>query len=361
MKLVSILIPAALLLTAAGVPAQVEHHSPEDMFEEVWETFDRGYALFGVKSIDWQALHDTYRPRVSAETTEEELFELLTAMLACLNDTHVMVSATTLGRDFSAGYHGPMIAEKGLQGALEFLHQRPLPQRYFSEPPATAGGGTYQYGWVGNGIGYVHFYGFDDVAGSARAMDEILAALEGARAFVVDVRNNSGGDDRVGKVIADRFADTRRLYMVTRDRNGPGHDDFADPKYWHVDPAENAFTGPVILLTSRYSVSAAENFALAMRVLPHVTVVGDTTSGCFADMKWFDLPNGWRYSISRNLFVDYNGKCWEGIGVPPDVLVPGRHRQGDTDRAMDRALVLLEGNGPPKQDESASAAAARPR
>jgi tetratricopeptide (TPR) repeat protein len=96
-----------------------------------------------------------------------------------------------------------------------------------------------------------------------------------------------------------------------------------------------------------------------MRVLPHVTVVGDTTSGCFADMEWFDLPNGWRYSLSKNLFVDYDGRCWEGVGVPPDVLVSGEHRDGDVDRAFETAMQLLQGDGPPLQDESSSAAAVR--
>lgn len=104
----------------------------------------------------------------------------------------------------------------------------------------------------------------------------------------------------MGKVIADRFAGKCRLYMVVRDRSGPGYDDFREPKYWHVDPAPRTFTKPAILLANRFSVSAAENFVLAMRVLPHVTVVGDFTSGCFADMAWFDLPNGWRFSLSRN-------------------------------------------------------------
>ena len=36
------------------------------------------------------------------------------------------------------------------------------------------------------------------------------------------------------------------------------------PKYWHVDPAERTFTGTVVLLTSRLSISAAENFALEL-------------------------------------------------------------------------------------------------
>ena len=50
-----------------------------------------------------------------------------------------------------------------------------------------------------------------------------------ARALVVDVRGNGGGDDRVGRAIASRFTDRNRLYMTVALRNGPKHDDFAAP------------------------------------------------------------------------------------------------------------------------------------
>jgi carboxyl-terminal processing protease len=356
---VSNALAMVFLLALSTVPSCSPSSPPEEIFDTVWDTFDQRYALFEVKSIDWRALYDVYRPRVTPETSDEELFNVLTDMMSHLYDNHVMLTAKPLGRDFSAGYLGGYFEEMGLTGAMEFLRARPLPERYFRDKPRAAGEERFQYGWVGDGIGYLHFGGFEDEAGSAAAVDEILAELAGARALIVDVRNNSGGDDRVGKLIADRFADQKRLYMVTRDRIGPGHGDFAEPKYWHVDPAKRTFTGSVILLTSRLSISGAENFALAMRVLPHVTVVGDTTSGCFADMVWFDLPNGWRYSLSRNLFVDYSGRCWEGIGVPPDVVVRGEHRDGDSDGAFETALELLQDDGPPLQDESASAAAVR--
>ncbi len=360
MKHVTIAIFIAFTLcVCSSLALHAEASSPEEIFEIVWDTFDRRYALFEVKSVDWDVLHDVYRPQVNPETSEKELFGIITAMLGHLNDTHVMVQAESLGRDFSAGYLGSTIDELGLAGAMELLQRRPLPDRYFRQEPREAGDGRFQYGWVDEGIGYFHFGDFNDVGQSAAAVDSILKDLDDARALIVDVRRNSGGDDRVGKTIADRFADRERLYMVTRDRNGPSHGDFADPKYWHVSPAERTFSGPVILLTSRLSVSAAENFALAMRVLPHVTVVGDFTSGCFADMQWHDLPNGWRFSVAKNLFVDYAGRCWEGMGVPPDLMVRGHELQGDVDPAFELALRLLQNGGAAVQDESASAAAAR--
>ena len=348
-----------LLVLCPSVKAQSTAASPEAVFDTLWDMLDQRYALFLAKSIDWQKLRDVYRPRIVTDMTEEELFVVLTDMLSHLNDNHVILVAQSLGRDFSAGYIGPYIEDMGLEGALRFLQQHPLPGRYYKNAPRTLEEGVFQYGWVDQDVGYIHFIGFQAAAGNAAAMDSILKDFSSARALIVDVRYNSGGDDRVGKIIADCFADKRRLYMVTRDRSGPGYDDFSEPRYWHVNPASRTFTMPIILLANRFSLSAAENFVLAMRVLPHVTVVGDFTSGCFADMVWFDLPNGWRCSYSRNYFVDYEGRCWEGIGVPPDIMIRGAEPEGETDHALEVALALLQNGGPSLQDENASAAAVR--
>jgi carboxyl-terminal processing protease len=356
----SILLSAIIvLLIPVASRSQTPGTSPEQLFESLWQTFDQKYALFEVKALDWRALYEVYRPKVTPNTSDEELFEIMTSMLSHLNDNHVFLQAESLGREFSAGYIGKYIGEMGLAGAIQFLARRPLPERYFRLPPETIGGGRFLYGWVDEGIGYFHLNSFQDMDGSAAAVDSILKTFTGAHAMIVDVRRNSGGDDRVCKEIADRFADQQRLYMVTRDRNGPAHGDFDPPKYWIVNPESSTFTRPVILLTNRLSISSAENFVLAMRVLPHVTVVGDFTSGCFADMAWYDLPNGWRYSVSKNWFVDYAGRCWEGIGVPPDIMVPGEELQENVDPAFELALALLKGDGPALQDESASAEGAR--
>src|SRR6185312_13107881 len=124
-------------------------------------------------------------------------------------------------------------------------------------------------GWLTDSIGYFHFRGFGRPEQTEAAIDQIIKEFKDAKAMVVDVRGNGGGDDQVGKLIADRFADRKRHYMKTAIRNGSRHDDFTPWKYWYVEPdGPIQFTKPVILLTHRHSVSASENFALAMRVLP---------------------------------------------------------------------------------------------
>ena len=41
-----------------------------------------------------------------------------------------------------------------------------------------------------------------------------------------------------------------------------------------------------------------EAFALAIRELPYVTIIGDRTNGIFSYQLEKKLPNGWRYCLS---------------------------------------------------------------
>src|SRR6185295_2298918 len=153
-----------------------------------------------------------------------------------------------------------------------------------------------------------------------------------------------GGDDRIGKMLADRLADRRALYMTTQTRIGPGYTDFSAKKLWYVEPGgKHRFTRPVAVLTHRFSISAAENFVLAVLHLPHVTTIGDATSGVFADITSVTLSNGWRLRFPNSHFLDDRGFCWEGIGVPAQLRVTNTkaHIDQGIDRVLDFALMFL--------------------
>ncbi|MEK6287250.1 MAG: S41 family peptidase [Acidobacteriota bacterium] len=336
----------SILVVPCFVSAQ-ELSEPEENFEHLWKTYDRNYALFGAKHIDWDALYKVYRPRVSAKTTEDELFQIIADMLGNLNDNHVRLSSPK--RQFQSGILGQM---KMGDFSLDLVKQKYLKGK--SKPLVD---GNFDYGWITDSIGYFHFRGFGRMELTRAAIDGIMKEFKDAKAIVVDVRGNGGGDDLVGKLIADRFADRKRHYMKTAIRNGSRHDDFTPWKYWYVEPGGPIqFTKPVILLTHRHSVSAAENFALAMRVLPHVTVVGDATSGVFADVYGDRLPNGWRFSVSFKLFIDQTGFCWEGIGVPSDIrqINTKQDIEAQRDKVLEFAVSLIETGALKAQEELSS-------
>jgi C-terminal processing protease CtpA/Prc len=274
-------------------------------------------------------------------------------LLRHLNDNHVMLSSQNPDRFFSAGYIYQIFSEKGgsanaFEAFQKMMDEPPLPKTYLTKVLGQRVGGIFDYGWAGDGVGYLHLNRFANLDASKKAIDEIVKFFRDASAIIIDIRRNMGGDDRVGKMIADRFADRKRLYMTTRKRNGPKHGDFADPIDWYIEPdGPTQFVRTTLLLTDRTSLSAAENFALAMKVLPHVIQIGDFTSGCFADAASSKLPNGWTFTYSYNLFTDPWGFCWEGIGIPPEIWQVNAEadiEQG-RDRVFEVALAIIKSGG----------------
>ena len=62
---------------------------PQKSFQILWDEFDRYYALFEAKNVDWNALYDIYAPQVTDQMDDRGLFDILSAMLTHLNDVHV--------------------------------------------------------------------------------------------------------------------------------------------------------------------------------------------------------------------------------------------------------------------------------
>lgn len=324
-----------ILLIAASVFSTTlaqEISNQEKNFEYLWNTFDKKYALFVPKRVDWDALYRIYRPKVSSQTSDSVLFDIMSNLLGHLNDNHVRLNSPN--RSYRSGILGAMPKMDNFFPLIKtkYLHDyKDLPAGMFS-------------GWLTDSIGYFYIQYFQDVELSAKVIDGIINEFKDTKGIVIDIRENYGGEDDVGKAIADRFADKRRLYMLERYKNGNSHNDFAAPKKRYVDPkGALRYTKPVILLINRYSISAAEVFTLAMRLLPHVTIVGDATSGVFADVYQDTLPNGWTFRCPYSLIKDASDFCWEGIGIPADIhqTITKEDIDGGHERVLDLAIALL--------------------
>ena len=84
--------------------------APEKVFEELWGVFNERYAFFQLKEVDWKVQYRKHRPRVTSKTTDDELFGILSEMLAPLKASGVRLKyATLLDNPTSAhaiGTHG---------------------------------------------------------------------------------------------------------------------------------------------------------------------------------------------------------------------------------------------------------------
>ncbi|MHC5113087.1 MAG: S41 family peptidase [Planctomycetota bacterium] len=348
-RAIPIVAGLALLVPLAATVGQESGgaNGPELTFERAWSVFDRTYGQFVNKRVDWDALYEVYRPRVTPDTTDEQLFEIIASLIRHLNDGHVWLRSEQ---------RAVCSAPDAAHGSNDFSYDLVVFD-YLSDNPSWALDGAITYDWIAEGVGYIHIRDFRaDERDATAALDGVLAELAEATAMIVDVRDCPGGTGQVANRLADRFADRRRHFMSSRMRYGPEHDDTL-PMHFHVQPRGPApFTKSTILLTNRSTASAAERFTLAMRVLPHVTHVGDYTSGAFSAQYPAPLPNGWSLLVSYKMSMDHTGLCWDGIGVMPDLFARNRADEikARSDRALEFAVELAQHAPLRLQDESES-------
>ena len=311
--------------------------NPITNFDQLWGEYDRLYGAFEPKKLDWNALYQKYRPQVNEQTTDAELYRIMTALLDHLNDNHVYLRPTAntglpwydggiLGRTKVADYDGAVV-KSYLTGNRTFTNE-------------------FVTGKLPGNVGYILLKGFDhsDYAIYGKTMDSVLTYLQETKGLVIDLRDNGGGEDRVAQYIANRFATERHLSFTSRLRNGSSHTDFDAELRFYTEPAGSfQYTKPVVVLTNLSSYSSAETFVLAMLQNKTVTHVGDVTGGAFSDAITRDLPNGWSIRVPIADVRDATGRNLEGIGIMPKVLVKNKPEELKTghDRALETALELL--------------------
>jgi C-terminal processing protease CtpA/Prc len=151
-------------------------------------------------------------------------------------------------------------------------------------------------------------------------METIAGDFDDLKGFLIDIRDCPGGEDSTAIAIIDRFCDRKRVAFHRKTKIGPGEDDFTPLRTWYIEPQGNAqFIGPIALLTCDSVFSGGEAFALAMRELPYVSIIGNHTNGIFSYTLERRLPNGWQYYLSYQVYLSSDMICYEGKGVPADI------------------------------------------
>ena len=324
--LVRIFLTAVVCLLIVACEAD---DTPENNMEIFWTDFDWMYAQFDHKGIDWDAVHQRLRAVVGPETSDDALFAALSDAAAQLNDGPIRIYAD--GRMFESGIVGQTEADD---------FELDIVRRNYLSNEKQSGENNFTFGRLENQIGYIHIR---QMSGENddwyNGIDAALSALSGVSGMIVDIRGNLGGEDFDAFQIAGRFAGQKRAAMKTKYRNGPAHDDFGPAKTWYVEPkGPRQFTGPIILLTNIFTMSAAENFTFAMTALPHVTQMGSTTAGACANTLRRELLNGWFYTVPIGFFTDPQGHSVEGIGFVPDEVNYVINTPDDLDAGIDTVL-----------------------
>jgi C-terminal processing protease CtpA/Prc len=108
--------------------------------------------------------------------------------------------------------------------------------------------------------------------------------------------------------------------------------------------SEINYLGPIVVLISASTVSAAETFTMIMDEMPNVTLIGETTHGAFSNVLEWTLPNGFNIGMSNEFYLTPDGVWYEGTGIPVDIEVPfftREQREQGVDLGIETAAAHL--------------------
>ncbi|WP_138163316.1 S41 family peptidase [Parasedimentitalea maritima] len=299
----------------------------QENFDVAWQVMQEHYAFFDLHGVDWSEKRKTLRPAADAVLDDTALFALLSKLLTGLDDGHTYIQ--TPGDGFSPELTDPWHAERVAFSKVTAGAVR--------DGLTKVDGSQLSYGWLTPDIGFISFAGMSvasvaghtDAAVATKALAVVAQELAAAKAIVLDIRFNPGGSDDVALAYASFFVDGGVPAFTKSTRSASG---YTLPFTALIPDTPISFDQPSLLLTSNYSASAAEIFALAMQPLEHVQSMGTTTSGGLSDIMEVTLPNGWQLGFSHQRYLTLDGVLYEGIGVPahwPRVMDVSGFRAGN--------------------------------
>lgn len=158
-------------------------------------------------------------------------------------------------------------------------------------------------------IAYIKISGFHEL--SAGNMSTAMTEISGVEKFIIDLRNNGGGQNEYMIQALDYFVDKGEF--VTHDYSG---EDFV---YTTNDGAVDA---PIAVLVNENTASAAEIFtSMCMQYGRNVTTVGTNTFGKGIFQKEEILSNGGKLHYTAGYFTVGDWECWQDVGIAPDITV----------------------------------------
>jgi carboxyl-terminal processing protease len=160
----------------------------------------------------------------------------------------------------------------------------------------------------------VRISSFDDDTGTE--LEEALRAAQeaGARAIVLDLRNNPGGFLTEAVKSASQFLPSGSTILIETDRSGR-----QSPTVVRTPGvAQNI---PVVVLVNENSASAAEILSGALQENNRAVIVGQPTFGTGTVLTPFRLDSGGRLLLGTSEWLTPEGRQIRGQGITPDEQV----------------------------------------
>ncbi|MCP3981136.1 MAG: hypothetical protein GY716_17700 [bacterium] len=196
-----------------------------------------------------------------------------------------------------------------------------------------------------DGVGYVLIRSWSNHrARELDVLDDVIDGMLDAPGIIVDLRANTGGDEKLARHFAGRFVSEPAVYAksVLRDPDAKKGWSRVNERTLNPRKGPRRYEGRLVVLQGELTTSSAEASVLMLRTVPGSKTVGSATNGRSGNPQAYDLANGVRVYLPRWKAMDAEGREFEGEGIAPDVEVKATQEQFDGgDPVIEKALELI--------------------
>ena len=248
-------------------------------FETFWHTYNEQYAFFKERNTDWNQLKTKYQKQFTDKTPPFEFYLLLERMVLELNDEHSDIEVPEeFEEQWDTLFSDPDTTD------YKTLAQNKILKKYVTNVKEY-GDDQWYAGLINNDLAYIQLNDMEEIDDLHTVMDSIINQIQHTKYCIIDLRFNGGGYDQVGLDIMSHFIE--KEYKVFKKKRR-FKDVYTGEQTITIAPSKKPYSKPVFLLTSPYTVSAAETTILATMNFPQFKRIGSPTNGALSDMLYKD-------------------------------------------------------------------------
>ena len=288
------------------------------------EAIDQDYSYRDRLKVDWDARFEEFLPRLEEAASPDAFAREAAKLLAAAKDVHITVR---VGQNVIGTHRTGTTPNFNLELLAKTV------------PGWTEHDGNAALGRFDDGIAYVMIPAWMEQ--QKKGLEAAYAALGDAKAMIIDVRPNGGGDELMAREFAGCFIDEPKVYSKNTIRSGGQFTQSFD-RVVEPNKARPAFRGRVVVLMGPKNLSSCESFLLMMRQVPGCKLVGDRSYGSSGNPKPIDLGNGVTVLLPSWVDMLPDGTELEGKGITPDVTVKTTLAELQRrDGVLETALAIL--------------------
>ena len=321
--------PLSFRTAPSGDVKPLDPEQNRKSLKQLRSAIEEKYSYRDLQGIDWDARFAEFEAQLIDAKTSGRFAILAGQLLDVARDAHIWLDADG---DRLAGFRRNV-----RPNADRELLKRIIP-RFRSVNRAVATG-RFPDGPAYLMIGSWSPKAARDIEAAAKWIDE----LSPNDTLILDIRFNSGGDERLARKIAGRFVKRSVVYAGHLNRDTSSPSGFSEINTRTLKPIRPGFRGRTVVLMGPVNMSSCEAFLLMMKQVPQCTLMGEKSYGSSGNPKPISLANGVTVFLPSWVALTPDGEPFEGKGISPDVHVEFPHGSED-DPLINAALEFLKGD-----------------